>query len=162
MLGHCTRKHPTPDSIPPQEGSEAKVVPSPKIFPKPCLVSIPANLVPSIQEDFGREKDLKTLLKSLQPKSFSSEGDNVSNTLEEWIIEMEDYFALAKYNPVAQGIMGKAKLTGSAKLWWKLKCQSQGVAKVSQHWNELKARLKEQYYPLNFETLKMNEFLAYN
>ena len=75
---------------------------------------------------------------------------------------MEDYFALAKYNPVAQGIMGKAKLTRLAKLWWKLTCQSQGVVEVTQHWNELKSRLKEQYYPLNFETLKMNEFLACN
>ena len=56
--------------------------------------------------------------------------------------------------------MGRAKITRPAKLWWKLNCQSRGVAKVTQHWNELKTRLKERYYPLNFETLKMNEFLA--
>ena len=58
--------------------------------------------------------------------------------------------------------MGKDKLISSAKLWWKLRCQSWGVAEVTQNWNELKTRLKEQYYPLNFETLKMNEFLTCN
>ena len=164
MLGHCTHNHPIQDGIAPQEGSKAEVVLPPKICTKPCisLANIPANPIPLAQEDFGREKDLKNLLKSLQPKNFSSEGDNVSNILEEWTIEMEDYFALANYNPVAQGIMGKAKLIGSAKRWWKLKCQSCGVAEVTHHWNELQARLKEQYYPLNFETLKMNEFLACN
>ena len=30
---------------------------------------------------------------------------------------MDDYFALAGYNSVAQGIMGRAKLEGSARLW---------------------------------------------
>ena len=73
---------------------------------------------------------------------------------------MEDYFALAKYNPIAQGIMGKAKFTGSAKLWWKLNCQSRGVDEATQHWQELKAKLQERYYPLNYETLKMNGFLS--
>ena len=75
---------------------------------------------------------------------------------------MEDYFALAKYNAVAQGIMGKAKLSGSAKLCWKLNCQLRGVDEATQHWQELKAKLKEWYYPLNYETFKMNEFLSYN
>ena len=56
--------------------------------------------------------------------------------------------------------MGRAKLIGPAKLWWKLNCQSKGVSKTSLYWSELKLRLKERYYPLNFETLKMNEFLA--
>ena len=145
ILGHHTRNHLAPDNIPPQEGLETKVIPPPKFCPEPCigLVSILANPIPLTQEDFGRDKDLKTLLKSLQPKNFSSEGDNVSNTLEEWIIEIEDYFALAKYNSVAQGIMGKAKLTGSTKIWWKLNYQSRGVAEVTQYWNELKTRLKE-------------------
>ena len=58
--------------------------------------------------------------------------------------------------------MGRAKLIGPSKLWWKLNCQSQGVEETTQLWNELKAKLKEQYYPLNFETLKMNEFLSYS
>ena len=119
MLSHCTCNHPTQDNTPPQEGSEVEVVLSPKFCPKSCksLASIPANPIPPTQEDFGRDKDLKTLLKSLQPKNFSGKGDNVSNILKEWIIEMEDYFSLAKYNSVGQCIMGKAKLIGSAKLW---------------------------------------------
>ena len=58
--------------------------------------------------------------------------------------------------------MGKAKLSGSAKLWWKLNCQSWGVDDATQPWQELKATLKERYYPLNYETLKMNEFLSCN
>ena len=42
---------------------------------------------------------------------------------------MDDYFALANDNPIAQGIMGRARLEGSAKLWWKLHCQTQGKAR---------------------------------
>ena len=68
-------------------------------------------------EDFGRDKDLKALLRSLQPKSFTGEGGGTPKILEEWIMSMEDYFFLAKYNPLAQSIMGKAKLEGSTKLW---------------------------------------------
>ena len=68
-------------------------------------------------EDFGRDKDLKALLGSLQPKSFTGEGGDTPKILEEWIMSMEDYFSLAKYNPLAQRIMGKAKLEGSAKIW---------------------------------------------
>ena len=67
MSDRCTRNYPTQDSISPQEGSEAEVVLPLKICPKPCisLASIPANPILSTQEGFGRDKDLKTLLKSL-------------------------------------------------------------------------------------------------
>ena len=80
-------------------------------------------VVPAI-EDFGRDRNLKTLLKILQPKAFTGEGTNVSKFLEEWIMTMDDYFALAEYNPIAQVIMGRAKLEGSVKLWWKIHCQT--------------------------------------
>ena len=73
---------------------------------------------------------------------------------------MDDYFALAIYNPIAQGIMGRAKLEGSAKLWWKLHCQTQGKAENFVGWAELKKSLREQYLPLNYSTVKMNEFLS--
>ena len=73
---------------------------------------------------------------------------------------MEDYFALANYNFIAQGIMGKAKLEGSAKLWWKLHCQTQGKAKNYVGWEELKRSLRERYLPLNYSIVKMNEFLS--
>ena len=164
MPGRCTCNNPAQDGTPLQEGSRAKVIPPPNICLEPHIgfASVPIILVPPTQEYFGRDKDLKTLIKSLQSKNFSRKGDNVSNTLEEWIIEMEDYFALARYNLVAQGIMGKSKLSRLAKLQWKLNCQSWGECETSQHWNELKLRLKERYYPLNFETLKMNKFLACN
>ena len=75
-------------------------------------------------EDFGKDKDMKNLLKTLQPKAFRGEGTNVPKTLEEWIMSMDDYFALAGYNATAKGIMGRAKLEGLAKLWWKLHCHS--------------------------------------
>ena len=52
------------------------------------------------REDFGREKDLKILLKHLQPKAFQEEGADIPKILEEWIISMDDYFALAIYNPI--------------------------------------------------------------
>ena len=72
---------------------------------------------------------------------------------------MEDYFALVEYNSITQGIMGRAKLEGPAKMWWKLNCQSRGVAEITQGWEESKHHLKERYFPLNYETEKMNEFL---
>ena len=63
---------------------------------------------------------------------------------------MDDYFALANYNSIAQGIMGKAKLEGSAKLWWKLHYQTQGKVENYVGWEELKKSLREWYLPLNF------------
>ena len=94
------------------------------------------------------------LLQNLQAKAFTGEGDDVPKVLEEWIMSMEDYFALAKYNPLAQGIMGRAKLKGLAKLWWKLHCQTQGRAKATMGWEDLMSGLKERYLPLNYSTLK--------
>ena len=52
-------------------------------------------------EDFGRDKDLKNILKNLQPKSFIGEGTNVPKILEEWIMSMDDYFSLAGYSAFA-------------------------------------------------------------
>ena len=106
------------------------------------------------KEDFGRDQDIKNLLKTLQPKTFSGEGPDVPKDLEEWIMSMEDYFDLAGYNALAQGIMGRAKLDGTAKLWWKLSCQTRGAAKI------LKELLRERYLPLNYDTNKMNGFLS--
>ena len=58
------------------------------------LVEAPAaNLIaaPAVSiEDFGRDKNLKTLLKSLQPKAFTREGDDVPKVFEEWIMSMDD------------------------------------------------------------------------
>ena len=73
-------------------------------------------------EEFGKGKDLKNLLKDLQLKALTREGNNVPKILKECIMSMDDYFPLASYNTLAQGIMGKAKLEGSTKLWWKLHC----------------------------------------
>ena len=53
------------------------------------------------KEDFGRDKYLKTLLKNLQPKSFKGEGADIPKILEEWIISIDYYFALANYNSIA-------------------------------------------------------------
>ena len=58
---------------------------------------------PVVMEDFGRDKDLKALLKSIQPKDFKGEGTDIPKELEEWIMAMDDYFALAGYNALAQG-----------------------------------------------------------
>ena len=53
------------------------------------------------REDFGRDKDLKTLIKHLQREAFKGEGTDIPKILEEWIISMDDYFALANYNSIA-------------------------------------------------------------
>lgn len=140
------RATPTPPGTPSTPASNLTLAEIPEALPR---------------EDFGRDKDLKSLLKSVQPEAFSGEGLNVANSsLEEWIISMDDYFALAEYNSLAQSIMARAKLIGPAKMWWKLNCQSRGVAEVTQSWEELQFRLKERYLPLNHTTNKMNEFLS--
>ena len=77
------------------------------------------------------DRDLKSLLKSLQPKPFTGEGTDNPRELEEWIISMEDYFTLAGYNAIAQGIVGREKVGGPAKIWWKLNCQSRSVTEAS-------------------------------
>ena len=115
---------------------------------------------PDLTEDFGQDKNLNTLLKRLQPKSFIGEGANIPKVQEEWIMSMEDFFALAEYNALAQGIMGRTKLEGSGKLGWKLHYQIQGRSKNSMGWKELKQSLKERYLPLNYSISKMNEFLS--
>jgi len=46
------------------------------------------------------------LLKTLQPKTFIGEGADVPKVLEEWIMSMDDYFALAGYNALTQGLVG--------------------------------------------------------
>ena len=73
---------------------------------------------------------------------------------------MEDHFALAKYNNLAKGIMGREKLEGPAKLWRKLNCENRGISEYNQNWENLKERLRERYLPLNYSTVKMNEFLS--
>ena len=110
------------------------------------------------KEDFGRDKDIKNILKTLQPKAFSGEGPDVPKDLEEWIISMEDYFDLAGYNALAQGIMGRAKLDGAAKLWWKLSCQTRGETESAHGWEILKELLRERYLPLNYGTNRMKNF----
>ena len=122
------------------------------------LLAAPMEVVE--REDFGRDKDLKTLLKHLELKAFKGEGADIPKILEEWIISKDDYFALANYNSIAQGIMGRAKLERLAKLWWKLHHQTQGKAKNSMGWEELKKSLRKRYLPLNYSTVKMNEFLS--
>lgn len=121
-------------------------------------VMIPSDT--TITVNFGRDKDLKALLKSLQPQPFKGEGTDIPKILEEWIMVMDDYFALAEYNTIAQGIMGRAKLEGPAKLWWKFHCQTKGRSETSMSWVELKESLKEHYLPLNYTTTKMNDFLS--
>ena len=98
---------------------------TPAIVTTPESSNLAANpMEVAVKEDFGRNRNLKTLLKNLQPKAFFGEGHNIPKILEEWIMTMDDYFALAEYNIVAQGIMERAKLEGLAKLWWKLYSQT--------------------------------------
>ncbi|MCO5612783.1 hypothetical protein L7F22_067053 [Adiantum nelumboides] len=113
-----------------------------------------------LKEDFGWDKDLKNLLKIVQPKPFTVEDSDNACKLEERIISMEDYFDLAEYNSVAKDIMGRAKIKVPAKIWWKLNCKSRGVVEITQSWEELQLRLRERYSPPNYLTTKMNEFLA--
>ena len=89
------------------------------------------------------------------------EGVDIPKILEEeWILSMDDYFSLANYNALAQGIMGRANLEGPAKLWWKLHCQMQGKPNNSIGWDKLKKSLREWYISMNYATVKMNGFLS--
>ena len=56
----------------------------------PAIVTTPGSSNPTAtpmevaeKEDFGRDRNLKTLLKNLQPKAFSGEGHNVPKILKE-------------------------------------------------------------------------------
>lgn len=142
--------------MPPRRAPRDRRAPTPPVV----QVSSRGEKEVSAKEDFGRDKDLRTLLKSVQPEVFSGEGTDVPKLLDEWITSMNDYFTLAEYNDRAQSIMSRAKLTGSAKMWWKLDCQLRGMAEGTQSWEELQFRLKERYWPLDYTTRKMNEFLA--
>ena len=97
-------------AIPPRGGNPTPPAGNPNPSPPPVQHAVEV-------EDFDRDKDIKNLLKTLQPKAFTGEGSDVPKGLEEWIMSMEDYFALAGYNTLAKGIMGRAKLDGPAKLW---------------------------------------------
>ena len=142
-------------------GRRTRGNPNPRVGAK-TLVANPrvAQRDPDLIEYFGRDKDLKTFLKSLQPKAFTGKGSDVPKVLEEWIMSMDDYFALTGYNALAQGLMGRATLDGPAKLWWKLQCQSRGKSENNIGWKELKKSLKERYLPLNYSIIEMNEFLS--
>ena len=140
-------------AIPPRGGNPTPPAGNPNPSPPPVYHAVEV-------EDFGGDKDIKNLLKTLQPKAFTGEGSDVPKGLKEWIMSMEDYFALAGYNTLAKGIMGRAKLDGPAKLWRKLNCESRGVPEYNQGWEDLKERLRERYLPLNYSTFKMNEFLS--
>ena len=65
---------------------------------------------------------MRMLLKIFQLEASTWKRSNIPKILDEWIMYMDDYYTLANYNVVAQGIMGRAKLEGSTKLWWKLHC----------------------------------------
>ena len=63
--------------------------------------STPTQAIAPKIENFGRDKDLKALLKNLQPKAFTGEGSDIPKHLKEWLMSMDDYFALAEYNAIA-------------------------------------------------------------
>ncbi|MCO5577752.1 hypothetical protein L7F22_031584 [Adiantum nelumboides] len=113
-----------------------------------------------LREDFGHDKDLKNLLKTIQHQPFTVEDSDNASKLKEWIVSMEDYFDLAKYNSIAKGIMGRAKIKRPAKILWKLNCKSRGVVETTQCWEELQPRLRKRYLSPNYLTTKMNEFLV--
>ena len=110
MSRRGTRRNPIPPS---DEEVRVKRANTPAVA---IAATTPSETV--LVEDFGRDKDLKNLLQNLLPKAFTGDGEDVPKLLEEWILSMEDYFSLAQYNFLAQGLMGRAKLDGPAKLWW--------------------------------------------
>ena len=74
-------------AIPPRRGNPTPPAGNPNPSPPPVQHAVEV-------EDFGRDKDIKNLLKTLQPKAFAGEGSDVSKGLKEWIMSMEDYFSL--------------------------------------------------------------------
>lgn len=89
-------KHRNPIS---PDGKDARV----KRVNAPAVAIAPNKAI--LVENFGRDQDLKNLLRNLLPKDFTGEGDDVPKVLEERILSMEDYFSLALYNSIAQGLM---------------------------------------------------------
>ena len=97
--------------IPPAGGEDAR---DGRVNPPAVAIAATAPVEAIPVEDFDRDKDLKNLLRNLLPKAFTGDGEDVPKLLEEWILSMEDYFSIAQYNSLAQGLMGRAKLDGPA------------------------------------------------
>ena len=97
----------TPSSATTATQVNARVV-SPLLAATPGSSSlIPTRVANPVVKDFGRDKDLKNLFKNIQSKAFTRQGNNIPKVLKEWIMSMDDYFTLASYNTLAQGIMGR-------------------------------------------------------
>ena len=78
----ATRRNPNPPVV--EEANAGNANPDPPL----AAAVVPEVVVPA--EDFGRDKDLKNLLRTLQLKHFTGEGEDVPKILEEWIMSMED------------------------------------------------------------------------
>ena len=112
--------------------------PRPQIVPPIPAAPVPdqkvddTEVVPTEAKDSRRDKDLTSLLKSLQPKAFIGKGINIPKDLDECIISMGDYLGYTGYNVAAQALMGQAKLSKLAKTWWKINCHLCNITKSSQ------------------------------
>ncbi|MCO5560003.1 hypothetical protein L7F22_013608 [Adiantum nelumboides] len=86
------------------------------------------------------------------------EGTNVERDAEVWLEAMDDYFETAGTCPQNQTMLAIFRLTGDAKIWWKMHCQDLNIIGTSQSWEEIKDAVIARYLPPTHRSTKMNEF----
>ncbi|MCO5577100.1 hypothetical protein L7F22_030922 [Adiantum nelumboides] len=134
------------------------VILSDRIKPNAILDVFPLNenlVPPSVLYTAVQEK--KLLFKLAQPPNFKGEGANVERNAEVWLEAMDDYFEDAGTHPQNQMMLAMFKLTGDAKIWWKMHCQDFDIIGTSQSWEKIKDAVTARYLPPAHKATKMNE-----
>ncbi|KAG5557021.1 hypothetical protein RHGRI_007314 [Rhododendron griersonianum] len=94
----------------------------------------------------GRSNGFETRVKIPEPKAFG--GARNAKELENFLLEMEQYFSVARVPGAEQVTITTMFLKGDAKLWWRTRCEDSGRPKIEQ-WETLKKELKDQFLPCN-------------
>ena len=99
--------------------------------------------------DAGPVNEPRGKMKVPEPKAF--DGTRSSKELENFIWDMENYFAAAKIPDAEKVMITTMYLAKDAKLWWRTRVQddlSAGRPRM-ETWEALKKELKEQFLPSN-------------
>ncbi|MCO5572379.1 hypothetical protein L7F22_026132 [Adiantum nelumboides] len=105
-------------------------------------------------------QEKKLLLKLAQPPNFKGKGVNVEQDVEVWLEAMDDYFEAAGTHPQNQTMLAMFRLTGDAKIWWKIHYRNSDIIGASQTWDQIKDAVTARYLPPTHKAIEMNEFFS--
>jgi hypothetical protein len=135
--------------------------------------------IPKVTEEVRRRPGKETMRD--QPGSSSlSEGDIWSNgmapikldakidlpaydgsidgeKLDNWIDQLESYFAIYAYDDARRLAIARLKLTSHALVWWNSYLRTHGS--VGLLWEEFTELLREQFYPVGYEEERWHKWL---